>query len=455
MRILKKNIQPGESASVMSVLQPPQQQSISIPRSQTVTARIVNGKLTAIDNKIEDNKLEDNQIDNVKVQDNKIEEGTLKKVFLDKLDRKEFLIQIIYGEGENKRRRVLVLNDSRDSTSNYTIADTNSSSFLALVKKEIFPVIRVKEWDIGDQRTINIAKFDIVDRVKTVIGNPKPIQKSFYNYLTNLAKKCGQTSERLSHVTSVNKNIYKPGKIRCNVCNGCRQKSCRPGWFYGIMCEACKNGEKNICLRRKCEQWAGQVGGETVAEAVKTERTEYLEDNRLREKENFSDKILNALKSPKREAVGTAERALQKQVGATRHQEKKKETEKEGEKIDINLLPVQHPVRVRCGGCTGCLALPCTTSAQCRQCRAGAPVRCLARVCQDWLRYTVTAAALKELEQQQDRLRQMLQAGAGTCLTTPAPRQQEAPTAETAETDHNIKREAAGDDSEATLFIAC
>jgi len=316
--ILKPKIKPTANTATA----PESKHPITIPRSFVFsTMKEAPNKDPALvpeqTTNSDDVSIKDDEISVIPGPSYQVQEGTLKRVFLDKLEEKEFFIQLVMGQ-DHHSRRVLVMSDTRDSTANYNIQDT---SVVALVnKKKIFPVVKVCEWEVAGQ-TINIHKYTIVDKVKSTLGNPKPIQTSFFNYLKNMIKKAKAGTDAKA-------------RVRCKTCIGCSKKSCRMGVGASkAPCTKCELNDKENCVRRKCVTWVE----------------------------------------------------------------------------DVNLLSDHHPLRVRCYKCEYCNSKPCRNiNKMCTMCKDRDKKRCLKRVCVDWTRYNITSSDIKEIEEQQSRIRDMI-----------------------------------------------
>eukprot|EP00092_Neocalanus_flemingeri_P032166 GFUD01034958.1.p1 GENE.GFUD01034958.1~~GFUD01034958.1.p1 ORF type:complete len:499 (-),score=162.75 GFUD01034958.1:97-1563(-) len=327
--------------------------SITVPRSQKFSTVAEAQKKDALSldehsTNNDDTNAKDDEISVIPGPNYQVQEGILKRVFLEKMDETEFFVQLVMGQDLTHARRVLIISDSRDSTANYTIQD---NSVVALVKKNIFPVIRVTEWAVADQ-TININKFAIVDKVKTTLGNPKPIQKSFFNYLKNLLKR-----EKTVTDTKL--------RVPCKTCKGCLKKACRVGGTGKTPCTKCKLNDQDNCLRRKCVRWLELKETESPASVA----------------------------NPASSAPSVTENPASSAPSVT----------------DINLLPEHHPLRVRCEQCNNCNTRPCRNMKKlCTKCKAMDRKRCLKRVCVDWTRYSITSSDIKEIEEQQARIFDMM-----------------------------------------------
>jgi len=180
----------------------------------------------------------------------KVQEGSLKMVFLGLLKEEEFLIQVVTSP-------VLAISDTRDSTSNYTILQDDYLTNLG--KHNTFPVIKVSEWNVDDC-TINITKLTVVDKLVKVIGNPKPIQESFFNYMRN---------EKLRRKGA--------GKSRCNACVGCRKHACRMG-SKKTPCTRCEENDPDNCARKKCLNTQEESKAADDNETLLKEETDGIND---------------------------------------------------------------------------------------------------------------------------------------------------------------------------------
>jgi len=180
----------------------------------------------------------------------KVQEGILKMVFLGLFKEEEFLIQVVTSPA-------LAISDTRDSTSNYTILQDDSLTNLA--KNKTFPVIKVTEWNVDDC-TINITKLTVVDKLMKIIGNPKPIQESFFNYMKN---------EKLRRLGV--------GKGRCNACVGCRKHACRMG-SKKTPCTRCEENDPDNCARKKCLNTQGESKTSDDNETLLKEETDGIDD---------------------------------------------------------------------------------------------------------------------------------------------------------------------------------
>jgi len=168
----------------------------------------------------------------------KVQEGSLKMVFLGLFKEKDFIIQVL------TTCPALSISDTRDSTANCIIL--KNTNHIKMSRNNMFPVIKVTEWTVQDC-TINIINFSVVDTGK-LLGNPKPIQESFFNYMKNENVKKKDLIESKIRFKDVNVNVKKD---RCNVCKGCKKHACRRGGKK-ISCRNCLKNDQENCARRKC-----------------------------------------------------------------------------------------------------------------------------------------------------------------------------------------------------------
>ena len=122
-----------------------------------------------------------------------------------------------------------------------------------------FAVIKVTEWNVDDC-TINITKFTVVDKLVKIIGNPKPIQESFFNYMRN---------ERVRR--------QGVGKGRCHACVGCRKHACRMGGKK-TPCTHCEENDPDNCARKKCLNTQEQSKAPADNERLLKEESDGIED---------------------------------------------------------------------------------------------------------------------------------------------------------------------------------
>merc|ERR1712129_60025 len=139
-------------------------------------------------------------------------------------------------------------------------------------------------------------------------------------------------------------------KVRCKACIGCHKKSCRMGGTgKKAPCTRCEANDKENCVRKKC--LAGLAPQDQEPRAPEMTVT------------------------------------------------------------DINLLPDHHPLRVRCNTCFNCKSTPCKdipVSKRCAQCKAKDKKRCLMRICFDWTKYSITTRDIRDIEEQQAKIWDMM-----------------------------------------------